>query len=74
MYEKDSKFSVYQKWAVVKTAFPCGQIRNWRKPGKFTGGRLYNSLPQMCGLKLEGNGFLLGMEGGKRCPPIWVYV
>ena len=31
------------------------------------------SLTGMCGLKLEGNGFFWGMEGGEPCPPIWVY-
>ena len=31
------------------------------------------SLLMMCGLRLEGNVSFLAMEGGKRCPPMWVY-
>ena len=27
----------------------------------------------MCGFKLEGHGCFLCMEGGKQCPPLWVY-
>ena len=36
------------------------------------GGDSTPSYPRMCGLKLEGNGSFLSLEGGKRCPPIWV--
>ena len=36
------------------------------------GGDSTPSYPRMCGPKLEGNGSFLSLEGGKRCPPIWV--
>ena len=39
------------------------------------GGGLHNILPWMCGLKLEGNGSFLDLEGGKQSTgtSIWVY-
>ena len=36
------------------------------------GGDSTPSYPRMCGLKLEGNGSLFSLEGGKWCPSIWV--
>ena len=36
------------------------------------GGRLHTILRPDGGLKLEGNGSLFSLEGGKWCPPIWL--
>ena len=36
------------------------------------GGDFTPSYSRTRGLKLEGNGSLFSLEGGKWCPPIWV--
>ena len=61
---------------IIATLEWGGTISKWSFVQNLTdmntpGGRLHTILPQVCGLKSEGNGSFLDLEGGKRCPAIW---